>query len=534
MPDHPRPDMSQRVHTLPELIEHAAARGGSKTFLHAEDLTVSYEEVPATAALIAGGLDELDRERAAPIAIGSRNLSRAILCWWAQAWRGGVTALLHQALRGNSLVHALNVTECQLLIADCEMIERFMEVRALCPNVRVIVALDGTPDHVDEAAGITVTTWSELGGRPRDRALVRPEDPCTLMFTSGTTGPAKAVLKSHRFETTYGYWAADGVELESRHTMWSCSPYAHTRTANATIIAAASVTARVVLGSRYQPETFWREARAAGATHTLISSSLANRMLALPPAPEDRLHGVEVVHCVPGPRDPEEFMNRFAVRLTGQGYGSTEIYAAPQWLRRQDWTKPANFVGRAHPLVHAVVCDEAGHPVPNDGTVAGELRVRPMHRFDMLTGYYNNPEATAEALRDGWFRTGDRFTWDADGNLYFAGRATDSIRYSGENVSAWEIENAAAELAGVVEAAAYGVPSDRGEEDIRLDLIVDQPLEFGDLIEHLRRRLPRFMVPRYLAFRREFPRTPSGKILKAGLTDDDLIIGEIFDRVGQR
>jgi crotonobetaine/carnitine-CoA ligase len=525
--------MNQRVHTVPALIEHAAAIGGPRTFLQSEDLTVSYEDLPATVAPIAGGLDALDPDRAAPIAIGSRNLSRAILSWWAQAWRGGVTALLHPALKGNSLVHALKVTECEILIADREMIERFTEVRALCPKVRVIVALDEVPHHV--AACVTVTTWSALEGRPRDRAPVRPEDPCTLMFTSGTTGPAKAVLKSHRFETTYGYWAADGVELESRHTMWSCSPYAHTRTANATIIAAASVTARVVLGSKYRPETFWREARAVGATHTLISSSLAHRMLALQPAAEDRLHGVEVVHCLPGPRDPEEFMNRFNVRLTGQGYGSTEIYAAPQWLRRQDWTKPANFAGRAHPLVHAVVCDEAGHPVPNDGTATGELRVRPMHRFDMFTGYYNDPAATAEALRDGWFRTGDRFTWDDDGNLYFAGRAKDSIRYSGENVSAWEIENAAAELAGVVETAAYGVPSDRGEEDIRLDLIVDQSLEFGDIIEHLRRRLPRFMVPRYLAFRREFPRTPSGKIRKAGLPDGDhAILGEIFDRVGQR
>ena len=523
--------VGQRAHTLPELIDRAAEAGKARTFLEAEDQVVAYDGLAELGALIAGALAELDPDRTAPVAIGSRNLSRAIMCWWAQAWRGGVTALLHSALRGSSLVHALNVTRSEILVADREMIELVLEQRAACPHLRMIVALDAV-DWTAEPGGLTMVSFADLEMRPSPRARVRPEDPCTLMFTSGTTGPAKAVLKSHRYETTYGYWAADGVALERRHTMWSCSPYAHTRTANATIIAAASVGARVVLGGGYKPDTFWRDARVAGATHTLISSSLANRIMALPPSAEDGSHGVEVIHCLPGPHDPAAFMSRFNVRLTGQGYGSTEVYAAPQQLHRQDWTRPANFAGRAHPLVHAVVCDEAGEPVPTDGTVAGELRVRPMHRFDMFTEYYGDPLATAAALRDGWFCTGDRFTWDDDGNLYFAGRTKDSIRHSGENVSAWEIENAAAELAGVVEAAAFGVPSDRGEEDIRLDLIVNEPLDFDDIVEHLRRRLPRFMVPRYLAFRRDFPRTPSGKILKLGLAEgDDAVIGEIFDRV---
>jgi crotonobetaine/carnitine-CoA ligase len=524
----------QRVHTLPGLMDHACEVGGGRTFLEADDQVVTYEGLPEAVSLIAGGLAGLDPHHSAPLAIGSRNLSRAILCWWAQAWRGGATALIHAALRGNSLVHALNVTQSEILVADRDLIERVMAERGALSHLRVIVALDAV-DGVAQLPGLTVISWADLDMRRGTRRQVRPEDPCTLMFTSGTTGPAKAVLKSHRYETTYGYWAADGVELESRHTMWSCSPYAHTRTANATIIAAASVGARVVLGSRYRLETFWRDAQAAGATHTLISSALANRLMALAPSADDRCHRVEVIHCLPGPHDPAAFMSRFNVKLTGQGYGSTEIYAAPQQLRRQDWTKPANFAGRPHPLIHAVVCDEAGEPVPTDGITVGELRVRPMHRFDMFTEYYNDPAATEAALRDGWFCTGDRFTWDDDGNLYFAGRAKDSIRYSGENVSAWEIENAVAQLAGVVEAAAFGVASERGEQDIRLDLIVNEPLEFDDIIAHLRHRLPRFMVPRYLAFRRDFPRTPSGKIRTSGLAETEAeIIGEIFDRVGQR
>ena len=519
--------------TLPDLVTAAAQAVPEQTFLVAEDLTVRYGELPGLLGQVAGALDEVDPDLTAPLAVGSRNLGWAVLCWWGQAWRGGVTALLHSALRGDPLTRALTLTESEVLVADAEMAGRVLAERVRLPRLRTLVLLEEAPD-LPAAPGLRLVRLAALGGHPGRRAKVRPEDPCTIMFTSGTTGPAKGVLKSHRYETTYGRWAAAGVELRGggRHTMWSCSPYAHTRTANATIIAAACVGARVVLGPGYRAPSFWAEARAAGATHTLISSSLANRLLALPEADADREHGVEVVHCLPGPRDPCRFMSRFGVRLTGQGYGSTEIYAAPQQLRHQDWTRPANFAGRAHPLVHAVVCDPSGAPVARDGVAVGELWARPMRRLDMFTEYYRDPAATARAFSaDGWFRTGDRFTWDDDGNLFFVGRATDSIRRSGENVSAWEVETAAGAFPGVVEAAAFGVPSAEGEQDIRLDLIVDQPVDRAALLDHLRRRLPRFAVPRYLAFRRDFPRTPTGKIRKSelgGPSGD--IIGEVFDR----
>jgi crotonobetaine/carnitine-CoA ligase len=521
--------------TLPELAAGAARAVPDQTFLAAEDLTVRYGELPGLLDQVAGALDEVDPDLTAPLAVGSRNLGLAIMCWWGQAWRGGVTALLHSALRGDPLARALALTESEVLVADAALAGRVLAERELLPRLRTLVLLEEAPD-LPRAPGLRLVRWGEHGGRPGRRARVRPEDPCTIMFTSGTTGPAKGVLKSHRYETTYGHWAAAGVELRGSHTMWSCSPYAHTRTANATIIAAASAGARVVLGPGYRAPGFWADARAAGATHTLISSSLANRLLALPEADTDRQHGVEVVHCLPAPRDPGRFMSRFGVRLTGQGYGSTEIYAAPQQLRHQDWTRPPGFAGRAHPLVHAVVCDSGGAPVARDGVAVGELRARPMRRLDMFTEYYRDPAATARAFGDdGWFRTGDRFSWDDDGNLYFVGRVTDSIRHSGENVSAWEVETAASAFPGVAEAAAFGVPCDEGEQDIRLDLITDEPVDCAALLDHLRRRLPRFAVPRYLAFRRDFPRTPSGKVRKSelGAPGGD-IIGEVFDRRAQR
>jgi crotonobetaine/carnitine-CoA ligase len=523
--------VSPTVETLVDLVASASARGGDRMFLQAPDVSVRYADLANVVSRVAGGLDDVDPRADAPLAIACENSGHAVIAWWAQAWRGGVSALVHAAYRGEPLSHALQLVQARVVLVDAAMLARLVEVLDGCPRVQTVILLGDAAD-VTVPDTIDIVPWNRLVADPRVPADVMPGDACTIMFTSGTTGPAKGVVKSHRFETTYGRWAAEGVELRPHHTMWSCSPLAHARTANATVIAAAHVGAGVVLGRRYRAESFWRDATDAGATHVLISSSLANRLAALDPSDDDRDHTIEVVHCLPGPSDPAGFAARFGITLTGQGYGLTEAYVAPQRLREQDWTQPASFAGRPHPAMRVVVHDVAtGREVPRDGVSVGELRVRPAHPDDMFSGYCRDPEATAEAVKDGWFHTGDLFAWDEGGALYFAGRAKDTIRYRGENVSAWQVEHAALSLPGVLEAAAFAVPADLGEEDVRLDVLVSHPVSLNDLADHLTRRLPSFMVPRYLAIRSDFDRTPTGKIRKfvlaAGETD---VVGEVLDR----
>jgi crotonobetaine/carnitine-CoA ligase len=157
----------------------------------------------------------------------------------------------------------------------------------------------------------------------------------------------------------------------------------------------------------------------------------------------------------------------------------------------------------------------------------GEMIVRTDRPWAMNSGYYKNPEATAEAWRNGWFHTGDCFRQDEEGFYYFVDRRKDSIRRRGENISSFEVEAEVVAHSGVREAAAYGVASDVTEEDVMVAVapVDGATIDPQELLEFIVDRAPYFMVPRYIRILSELPKTPSAKVQKhilrnEGVTDD--------------
>jgi crotonobetaine/carnitine-CoA ligase len=152
----------------------------------------------------------------------------------------------------------------------------------------------------------------------------------------------------------------------------------------------------------------------------------------------------------------------------------------------------------------------------------GELVFRPTLPHAMAHGYYKSPEATAEVYRGLMFHTGDLAYYDEEGRVHYKGRRGDRIRRRGENVSAMELEFVAMGHERVVEAAAYGVPGEFGEHEVKLDVVLQGDLELDELHAWLEAKLPRYMVPRYLERLDEFPKTPSMKIEKYRLAERPL------------
>jgi crotonobetaine/carnitine-CoA ligase len=145
----------------------------------------------------------------------------------------------------------------------------------------------------------------------------------------------------------------------------------------------------------------------------------------------------------------------------------------------------------------------------------GEMVYRPLIPNAMAIGYYGDPEATEEAFRGDMFHTGDLGYYDEQGMIHFVMRNQDAIRRRGENISAVELENVARQHPQVIDAAAYAVPSELGEHEVKLDLIATDELgSLDDLHRWLSSNLPRFMVPRYLELREDFPRTTSQRVEK--------------------
>jgi crotonobetaine/carnitine-CoA ligase len=149
----------------------------------------------------------------------------------------------------------------------------------------------------------------------------------------------------------------------------------------------------------------------------------------------------------------------------------------------------------------------------------------------MNSGYYKNPEATAEAWRNGWFHTGDCFRRDEAGYYYFVDRRKDAIRRRGENISSFEVEAEVVAFPAVREAAAYGVPSDLSEDDVMITVapVDGHRIDPEELIHFLIDRMAYFMVPRYIRILDELPKTPSAKVQKH-LLRDEAVTPDTWDR----
>jgi acyl-CoA synthetase (AMP-forming)/AMP-acid ligase II len=210
----------------------------------------------------------------------------------------------------------------------------------------------------------------------------------------------------------------------------------------------------------------------------------------------------------------KKIMEAFPDARVGNGFGLTETSSLTSFLPHEEATDHADSVGFAMP-----VCDIAiDEPDPETGV--GELLVRGPN---VVQGYWNKPDATAETFVDGWLHTGDLGRIDDDGLLYIVDRKKDMINRGGENVYSIEVESALAGAPGVGEAAAVGVPDDMMGEKVGAVIVPagEDDVDVEAVVAHARERLADFKVPQYVALRSEpLPRNPGGKVLKAQLRDE--------------
>jgi crotonobetaine/carnitine-CoA ligase len=244
-------------------------------------------------------------------------------------------------------------------------------------------------------------------------------------------------------------------------------------------------------------------------------------------APDHRLRIASISALAPASRD--EFARRYGVEVLWQGYGMTEVYPIP--MPRTMAPGPDDLLGTPIDRYEVGVVDEDGRPVA-PGAV-GELVVRPREPGLAFSGYLDDHAATARAWRGGAFHTGDLVSLDpATGALRFRGRGTDRIRRRGENIDPALVEDAVLAFPGVLEAAAFGVPSDLGDDDVKVDVVAapgGAALDLVALRTWLGERLARSAVPRYLEQRTALPRNASHRIERGRLRDDGVDRPAVLD-----
>jgi crotonobetaine/carnitine-CoA ligase len=273
----------------------------------------------------------------------------------------------------------------------------------------------------------------------------------------------------------------------------------------------SDVGGRVVLRERFSASTFFDDVRRHGCTTTTVQPAL---VLATPERADDLDNPLRIVFGSHNPTMSRRFADRFGV-LVIDAYGSTE--AGFPIIRRWQCDESEKSCGRLRRGYAARVVDTNGVDV-GDGMV-GELWIRPPARPLVMLSYLNQPDATAVAFSGDWYRTGDAIIRRTDGTFVFVDRLRDTIRRMGENISASEIETIADTYPQISGCAALAVPDPMAGHEV---LLAVEPaggagLEPAELFEWLSDRLPRYMLPTYIAAIDELPRTPTGKVAKTGL-----------------
>lgn len=495
--------------TIRELLEQRAARSPGDVYCTFEgrDLTVSQLDAAANRlanSLLASGLKPGDR-----VAVMLPSHPDHIVTILALAKVGLIRVPVNTALIGAALSYPFERFEPHALLADIKYREVLNDVLARGAPMRVIW-------RGSDASGFDRSMREGDAAPPP----VPPsaDDILALTPSSGTTGAPKGVMKSDRTlrAGAMGVLRVSGAGEGAVFLLWEAL---HHGAGVAVLIAALLEKIKLVMVERFSASAFWDQVRAHGVTHMHYLGGVLPILLKQPASANDRNHRVATAWgggCPPDVWEP--FARRFGVELH-EGYGLSEMTT----FVTANIGGPVGSVGRPLSFFEVRLVDEAFRDVQPGQP--GELIVRNRQPGLHFLGYYGDEHETRSAMRDGWFCTGDLARADEAGWLYFGGRKKDSLRRRGINISAWEVERVIAGHDAVEECALVGVPSELGDDELKI-FIRRRPeltLQPGELIAWCRSRLPHFQVPRFVAFIDEFPKTPTLRIRKSELsrsTDD--------------
>lgn len=517
-------ELDVRDCTFAQVLSRQATRHGDKPFLSylPDGRSFSYRDMDTMSGRIACGLAALGVSKGCHVAVMMENCPEQLLLYFALGRLGAVTVPINTAARGEQLRHLVALSEATVIVTDEELVASLSPLAAALPAVTDLVVmareLSALPMPLGEG-GWRVSAFDSLlqQGDATPGGEVRFTDLAFLMYTSGTTGPSKLNMYTQSHCMLYAF--NNAVEHDYRETdvAYVCLPLFHISALFGVTLAAMLADASVVMTRRFSVSRFWDEVRANGVTLLNSLGAMSEFLWNLPPGPQDREHSVRLCRMVPVPRYAREFEERFGVKIVS-GYGLSDFAQVTAFTAREPRDKLGS-AGRPRKGITLRIVDDDDFDVPAGSP--GEIVVRSDNLWNTSQGYYKMPEATLAALRNQWFHTGDRGYLDADGYLYFVDRKKDSLRRRGENISAVEVEQAIATHPAVLDVAVYPLPADNSEDEVAATVVLRPGVQLTgrELIEHCVNNMAYFMVPRFLDFAADLPRTLSHRVQKFKLVE---------------
>ncbi|MBC7289289.1 MAG: long-chain fatty acid--CoA ligase [Armatimonadetes bacterium] len=496
--------------TFAELFVDTAREHADRPALIYEGRHISYGALSEAVGALQAGLMEMGVRPGDRLAMMLPNSPEFAITFFAAQACGAEVVLLNILQAPPEIAYVINDSGARWLVAAGVFEDRLKETIPQCPGLRGIVAAG--PVSLPQAATLEALI-SANAGTPITPAERSPEDVAVLLYTSGTTGRPKGAMLSHR-NVIWDAWAANQtLHVGPTDVFMGALPLFHAYGFTVNLTLPTLVGACQVLMQRFAAVRCLELIEAHRATVLAAVPTMFQLMLRARRQPDYDLSSLKVGVSGGAPVPIEvlhEFERRFGTYML-EGYGPTE--AAPVVsVNPRYGVRKFGSVGPPLPGIEVKVVDDNDQTLPV-GEV-GELCVRGPN---VMLGYWNAPELTAQAIRDGWLHTGDLARLDEDNYIYIVDRKKDLIIVGGLNVYPREVEDVIYELPQVAEAAVVGVPhSIKGEDVVAYVAFKEgQHLNPEHILDHCRRHLAPFKVPREIVIVNELPKSLIGKILRS-------------------
>jgi len=503
---------------------------GDTEYLVYEDERYTYADVYARADGIAAALvNDYGVQKGDRVAIAMRNYPEWIITYLGALSIGAVVVSMNAWWTADEMAYGLEDSGAKVLVADLERVERSREAAEGLGLRTIGVRLD------EEEVPPGVERWEDVvvPGAARPEVEVGPDDDATILYTSGTTGRPKGAVSTHRaiVQALMGFGCKTSIDSLRRPEEAAgrtgapvfilIVPLFHVTGNVPVFLGSLASGLKLVIMHKWDP----------GQALVLIEREKVTNFIGVPTQSWDLLehpdfekYDTSTLTSVGGggaPAPPQlvgRVGSSFKTAKPNIGYGMTETNAYGPGNSGADYETHPTSTGRSTPILTVEIRDADANPVP-----AGQPGEIWMKGPNLIRGYWNKPEATAETIVDGWLRTGDLGRMDEEGFLYIEDRAKDMILRGGENVYSAEVEAAIYEHPAVYEAAVFGLPHERLGEEVAVAIVPRQgeTIDPDELRTFLAAQIAPFKIPSKVFFYDEaLPRNPAGKILKRQLRDD--------------
>lgn len=510
-------------YTVNSVLEDAAKNYAERVFLDFSGDLYTYQRINELSSALAAGLVSIGVNKGDTVVSVLDNNIDALVLWFAINKIGAISVPTNTAYKGEFLRHQICDAGAAVVIAEADYIERVLELESELPNVKKLICRGNIPSNV--ASAIPVSSFADLNiadASSFHAAEINGGDLSMLIYTSGTTGPSKGCMISHNYACNLARQALFCWEPTEQDIVWTALPLFHMN-ALSSIMMMAMIGARVVVYPRFSLSGFWPDIERSGATMASLLGSMAPLIGTAPDSDASkRCFGqLRTVQTAPFPEALKQiWRTRFGSQVLGSvGYGFTEA-AMVVYGKLSDESAPANTSGRVQDDFEVMIVDEYDRELPRGQ--AGEVVVRPLQPHVCFEGYWNRPADTLKIMRNMWLHTGDIGKLDEQGYFYFLDRKKDYLRRRGENISSFEMEKTFAAHPAITDVAVHAVFSEMGEDDVKVTAVLKEgeTLTEQTLCEWCLDKVPFFAVPRYIEFRTDLPRNPTGKIMKFQLRDE--------------